>query len=103
MDLHDWRTQPNTSNFCIEGPLILASVVRDIGGRAAHVEADDLVQPCKPRCAHCADDAACGAGQNRVLAIERLRVRQPSGRLHELQRHTRKLARDLLHIAAQDR
>ena len=47
-----------------------AGVERDVGRGAAHVEADDLVEPRHRRGARRADDAAGRAGQDRVLALE---------------------------------
>ena len=47
-----------------------AGVERDIGGGAAHVEADDAVEPAMCGGAGGADDAAGRAGQDGVLALE---------------------------------
>ena len=58
----------------LERALELAGEVRDVGGRAAHVEADDAVESCPLRGAHDADDAARGAREDRVLALEPPRV-----------------------------
>ena len=103
MDLHQRRAQPDTGNFSVERPLVFAGEVRDVGRRAAHVEADDLVDARLLRRARGADDAARGAGENRVLAVELLRIGEPAGRLHELQLHARQLRGNLIHVAAQNR
>ena len=62
-----------------------------------------LVQPGHRRGARRADDAAGGAGQDRVLALETGGVRQSAVRLHEIQPHAGKLGRHLIDVAAQDR
>src|SRR5205085_8652031 len=65
--------------------LPISRIVRDIGGGAAHVEADDAIEPGRRRGAHRAHDAPGRPRQDRVLALEAVRVRQPAVRLHEQQ------------------
>ncbi len=109
---HHRRAQAHAGDFGDEGAFVLACVMRDVGRRASHVEADDPVEPRLPRDLHRADDASRGTGQDRILALEAMRVGQPAARLHELQtRHRRtrgvrrpeQVALDLSDIAAQDR
>ena len=69
--LHHRRAQAHAGDLGVERALVLAGVVRDVGRRAAHVEADDLAR--SPRAATPAtraDDAARRPGQDRVLALE---------------------------------
>ena len=107
VDLHHRRAQPHARDLGDERPLVLAGPVGDVGRRAAHVEADDAVEPGEPRDLDRADDAAGRPRQDRVLALEAVRVGQPAGALHELQPGTRAVARelalDLRDVAAQDR
>ncbi len=129
VDAHHRRGEPHAGDLGDEGPLVLARVMRHVGRRATHVEADDAVETGQSRHLDRADDAARGAGQDRVLALEAMRVRQAAVRLHELQAgrawrggragivparirrprrgnrpfRSRELALDLAHVPAQDR
>ena len=107
VDLHHRRAQPHARDLGDEGPLVLAGPVGDVGRRAAHVEADDAVEPGEPRDLDRADDATRGPRQDRVLALEAVRVGQPAGTLHELQPGTctvaGELALDLRDVAGEDR
>ena len=58
--------------------------------------------PCEACSARHADDAARGAREDRVLALEHLGIREAARRLHEEQLHARHFAGHLVHIAAQD-
>jgi hypothetical protein len=69
----------------LEGALVVAVAMGDIGRGAAHVEADDLVEARKPCRLDHADDAAGRAGQDRILALEHVCGRQSAGRHHEHQ------------------
>ena len=89
VDAHHRRAQAHARHLRHERALVLARPVRDVGGRAAHVEADDAVEAGQPRHLHRADDAAGGSGQDRVLALEQMRVGEPAARLHELQAQAR--------------
>ena len=108
MDAHHRRAHPHARDLGLEGPLIGACVVADIGRGPAHVEADQLVEAGGLGGAHHADDAAGGAREDRVLALEQRSVGQAAIRLHEHQRlaaaprRAQRVA-DLLDIAAQDR
>ena len=87
---------------------IRSIVMRHVGGCAAHVEADDLVEPGHARGAHHADHAAGRTGQHAVLALEQAGVGQPAVRLHEHQRRTGpvragQFAGDPIDVAAQQR
>ena len=73
VDRHHRCSHPNAGDRGLEGALEGAGVQRDVGGGAAHVEADDLVQPGHRGGARGADDASGGAGEDRVLALEVLR------------------------------
>jgi hypothetical protein len=92
VDAHHRRAHAHAGHLGFELALELAGVVRDVGGRAAHVEADHLGVAGQLRRARHADDAAGRAGQDRVLALEGMRIGQAAGRLHEEQLHARHLA-----------
>ena len=79
---------PDPGDLRLVLPLELPRVVRHVGGRPAHVEADHPAEARRrgrPRHAH---DAAGRAGQDRVLAAEAGRVGQPAVGLHEQQPHS---------------
>ena len=93
--------------------LQFARVVSDIGGRAAHVEGDDAVEPGPSRRRHAADQTAGRAGEDAVLALEMPRLDQSAVRLHEAE-HGRRPTRgrgqragqtllELLDVVPQDR
>jgi len=85
VNTHHRRTQSHAGDFGHERTLVLASPVRDVGRRAPHVEPDDPVEAGEPRHFDGTDDAARRSRQDRVLALEPVRVGEPAGRLHELQ------------------
>ena len=85
VDAHHRRAHAHARDLRVEGALIFAVVMRDVGRGAAHVEADHLVEARKPCCLDHADDAACRTGQQRVLALEHVGCRQPSRGHHEHQ------------------
>ena len=94
-------------DFGLEGALVFAVEMGDVGRRAAHVEADHAVKAgAAPGLRH-RDDAAGRAGQDRVLAGEQLRRGQAARRHHE--HHARAGALDVefvrhaLDIAREDR
>ena len=103
VDRHHRRAHAHAGDRGLERALEAAGVKRDVGRRAAHVEADDVVQPRHRRGARRADDAAGGTGQDRVLALKAGGVRQSAVRLHEVQPHAGKFRRHLIDVAAQDR
>ena len=102
VDAHHRRAHAHAGHLRLERALELAGEVRHVGRRTAHVEADDVAEVGQLRRAHHADDAAGRAGQDRVLALERVRVGQAARRLHEEQLHAGHLARHLFDVAAQD-
>ncbi|MNK60659.1 hypothetical protein D3C87_798010 [compost metagenome] len=103
VDAHHGRAHAHAGDLRLEHAFELAYVMRHIGGRAAHVEADDFIETGQRAGAHHADDAAGGTGQNAVLALEGARIRQAAVRLHELQVHTGQFDRQLVDVAAQNR
>ena len=80
VDAHHRRAQAHAGDLGVERALVFAGAVRDVGRRAAHVEADDAVEAREPRHLDRADDAARGAGQDRVLALEQVRVGEAAAR-----------------------
>ncbi len=103
VDRHHRRAHAHAGHLGLERPLEGAGIQRHVGGGAAHVEADDPIQPGHGGGARGADDAAGRAGQDRVLALEAVRLRQPAVGLHEEQPHAVQLAGHLVDVAAQDR
>ena len=93
VDAHHRRAHAHAGHLGLELALELAGVVRHVGGGAAHVEADHLVVPRQAGGARHADDAAGRARQDRVLALEGMRIGQAARRLHEEQLDARHLAR----------
>jgi len=91
----------------LEYALEFARIMRHIGGRTAHIEADQPVEAGLPPGLRHADHAAGRARQNGVLALEQLRRRQPARRHHEHQARGRSLGVEILvhlrHIAPQNR
>src|SRR5437870_2708582 len=111
MNTHHWSTQAHAGNLGDESTLVLACVVSDIGGRATHVEPDDSIETGQLRHLHRPYDATRGTRQDRVLALEPMRVGETTIRLHELQAwscragrgRARQIALDLIDVAPQDR
>ena len=101
MDQHHRRAHAHAGHQGLEGALVFAVVVRDIGRRAAHVEGDDLVEAGLPRRLHRADDAPGRPAQDRVLALEERGVGQAPARLHEHEPCAAKLCRYLVDVAPQ--
>ena len=103
VDAHHGRADPHTADLCVERPFVFAREMAHIGGRAAHVEADELGMPGGLRRAHHADDSAGRPRQDRILALEMMRLGQAARTLHEEKRHARHQLRHAIHIAAQNR
>ena len=103
VDRHHRRAHAHTGHRGLERAFEPAGIKRDIGRGAAHVEADDLIEPGHSGRPRRADDTARRAGQDRVLALEPGGVGQAAIRLHEIEPHAAKLGRYLLDVAAQDR
>ena len=103
VDRHHRRAHAHAGHRGLEGALEAAGVERDVGRRAAHVEADDVVEPGHRRGARRADDAAGRTGEDRVLALEAGGIRQAAVRLHEIEPHAGEFGRHLIDVAAQDR
>ena len=103
VDRHHRRAHAHAGHRGLEGALEAAGVERHVGRGAAHVEADDAVEPGHRRGARRADDAAGRTGQDRVLALKAGRVGQAAVRLHEVQPHAGEFGRHLIDVAAQDR
>ncbi len=102
VDAHHRRAHAHTGDLGLEHALELAGKMRDVGRGAAHVEADHALEAGQPAGAHHADDAAGGAGQDAILALEGACIGQTTAGLHELQIHARQLAGHLVDVAAQD-
>ncbi len=103
VDAHHRRAHAHAGHLGFERALEFAREVADVGGRAAHVEADHSLVPTGHRGAHHADDAARRARQDRILALEVVRFGEATARLHEEQAHAGHLRGHLVDVAAQDR
>ena len=101
MDAHHRRADAHAGDFGVEGALVVAVIVGDVGRGAAHVEADDLLEAGEPGRLDHADDAAGRAGQDRILALEAVGSGKAAGRHHEHQAGDERLA-DLRPSAARD-
>ena len=82
---HHRRLQPDTGDGVVDVPFVFAVVEGDVGGRAAHVEADDPVDAGHGGGAGHADHAAGRSGENTVVAAEARGVGQSAAALHEEQ------------------
>ncbi len=102
VDTHHRRPHAHAGNKSLELTLVLAGIVRNVGRRAAHVEADDVPEPSVFAGPGHADDAAGRARQDRVLTLETPGVSQAAVALHEEQARARHVFRHLLDVAAQD-
>ncbi len=103
VDMHHRRAHAHAGHHRLEAALVFARVMRDVGRGAAHVEADDLVESPHLGGAHGADDAAGGARQDRILALEAPRVGEAAVRLHEEKARAAELGRHPVDIAPEDR
>ena len=83
MDVHHRRAHAHAGDQGVEGALVFAVVVRHVGRGAAHVEADEPLEAAHGGGAHHAHDAAGGAGEDGVLALEEARVGEAAVGLHE--------------------
>jgi len=62
VNVHHRRSHAHPRDFGLEGPLVFAGIVTDVGRRTAHVEADHAIVSCGPRAQGHADDAARRTG-----------------------------------------
>ncbi len=102
MDGQHRGAHPDAGDLRLVLPLQLPREVGHVGGRAAHVEADDPGKAGRPRRLGHADDAAGRAGQDRVLAAEARRAGKATVGLHEQQPDAAQLGGDLIHVALED-
>jgi hypothetical protein len=77
------HAQAHAGDLGLERALVLAGEVRHVGGGAAHVEADDLLETGEARGLGHADHAAGGAGEDGVAALEQVGGLEPAGGGHE--------------------
>ena len=85
VDLHHRRADAHPGDDAFVGKLELAGIVRHVGRRTAHVEADQPIAAVRRARRDHADDAAGGAGQDRVLAAKCGRFGEAAVRLHEVE------------------
>ncbi len=103
VDTHHGRAHPHPCHLGAEFAFELARVVGDVGGGAAHVEADDPVVAGLGGRAHHADHAARGTGEHGVLAPEVRGLAQPAVGLHEHEPDPREFGGHFLDVPTQDR
>ncbi len=103
VDRHHRRAHPNAGDFGFKGALERPGIERHVGRGAAHVEADDSVEPGHRGGSRRADDAPGRTGQNGVLALKTAGLGQSAVRLHEVEANALQFGGDLIHVAAQDR
>ncbi len=89
VNAHHRRAHAHARDLGLEGALIFAVKVRDIGRGAAHVEADDAREARFARGLRHRHHAAGGSGQDRVLALEQIGGGEPARRHHEHQPRVR--------------
>ena len=70
VDAHHRCTQADPGNLGLELPLKLSGVMRDIGGRTAHIKTNDLVVACNRCGSGHANNAACRSAKDRVLSLK---------------------------------
>ena len=88
MDQHHRCAHACSRDHALEGALIRAVIVADIGGRAAHVEADDLGEAGAVCRLDRADHSACRPGQDRVFAAKQIGRGESARGLHEQEPRT---------------
>ncbi len=104
VDAHHRCAEANSGDLGIEVVFERAVIVRDVGRRASHVEADDAVEPCHRRGLDRADDTAGGAGEDCVLAAEMPCGGEAARGLHEKEvGHFTKRGGNAVDMAAKDR
>lgn len=79
VDQHHWCAYANTGHFSFEGTFIFTIKMRDVRRGAAHVEADDFQEASRFAGTGEADDTACRAGQDRILALKQIGCRETAG------------------------
>ena len=78
VDQHHRRLHAHARDFRLEGALVFAVIMRDIGGGAAHVEADHLAEPGGSSRLGETDHAAGGAGEYGILALKQIGGGEPA-------------------------
>ena len=72
MDAKDRRAEADAGDLGLEVALQRTVEMRDVGGSTTHVEADDPAESGTAGRFDGSDDAAGGAGEDRILAAEPL-------------------------------
>src|SRR5579884_254868 len=84
VDLHHRRPDPNTSDEALIGKLEGSRVMRDVGRRSAHVEADQPIAAMRLARGNHSNDAPCRARKNCILATKGCGLGETAVRLHEV-------------------
>ncbi len=103
VDRQHRRPQPDPGEAGLGRALILAGEVRHVGRGAAHVEADQSVEPRRAPDRDHPDNAAGRPRQHRVLAAKARCRDQPAVRLHERERGIAEGGGDAVDIGTQHR
>ena len=102
VDHHHRGAHAHPRHHRLEGALVGAVVVGDVGRGPAHVERDDAPVARARRGLHRPHDPARGAGEDGVLALEQPGVGEAAVRLHEHEPHAfAELLRHPVDVAAQ--
>ena len=83
VNLEHGRPQPGAGDFVVGHIFVAAGIQRNIGGRAAHVKTDQLLEARLTGGSHRAHHAGRGPGKDGVLAPELRCLHQPAVALHE--------------------
>ncbi len=96
------HAEPGARDLGLEIAFEAAVIEGDVGRGAAHVEADDAIEPGGGRGARRAVDAAGGTGEDRVLAVELGRFDQAAIRLHEVEARAAERLRHPCYVTAEN-
>jgi hypothetical protein len=94
MDQHHRRAHAHARDFRLEGAFVIAVEMRHVGRGSAHVEADQSLKAGLAAGFRHSDNAACGARQDRILALKQLGGRQSARGHHEHQSGAARILRD---------
>ena len=103
VDIEHRRPQPHPGDLGLEAALEGAGIMGNVGGSAAHVEADHPLEAGHGGGAHRPDHAARRPRKHGVFALEGFGVGQAAVGLHEHQLDPRQLMLDPLDVAPEPR
>jgi hypothetical protein len=103
MNRHHRHAQPHAGDLGFVDAFVCAVEARDIGGCAAHVETDHMIETGFTRRLRHADDATRRSGNNGVLAVKEFRRGQSAVRRHEIKPRIAERAGNAVRVARQHR